>query len=728
MAGLAGLGAVLGVGAAAGLTGCSGGAAPPGPNATPGDDLVPLTPARDWTPAPRHAEGLRALATVTGTTLALHTKGGDVTFWSGVNVGSTTPGHSPGELAIDRATYRRWFSLMGQLGVRFVRIYTIHFPHCYEELRAYNLAHPQAPLYLVHGVYLPDESYLETGDLYAKGPTDAMIAEVRDASAAVHGTLRRSTRRGSAYGTWTADVSQWTAAWIVGVEWDPKATSASDATNARAPLHRGRYFASAPKATPTERWIAARMDELATYEAAHRLTMPIAHANWPTVDPLRHPEEPLDREDLVGVDANHTLPTAAWPGGTFASYHAYPYYPDFQLIQPSYQRPIPGTSEPDPYRAYLADLQRHHAGMPVVISEFGVPASLGSAHLGSKGRDQGHHSEAEAMAMDAAMLTMFKEQGLAGGLVFVWVDEWFKFTWNTVPRHATVDPERRALWHDPLTNEQYFGLLAQDPVRAGRRVIHEARDGIRVIALDHDASWVYLTLEVGRNPDRPIELGFDVVPGRGGRLPSGAGDPVYDVAVTVDTAAGSARCLIRADLDPVLLDGLPRDALPAPEPGGTGWTLQRLTLNAPRVVPSTGKRLPAEFLDIGNLRRGRWDPGQGRDTLATWNFAPPGDGTPARLALRLPWSMLVMGDPSSLTALMPTPPPGGSVARTAPTAKVTYTPTGVVIREIGLLVEAPGLGSVRAPIRWQGWNRAQATERVKDGARVLAEAFAKTST
>lgn len=59
---------------------------------------------------------------------------------------------------------------------------------------------------------------------------------------------------------------------------------------------------------------------------------------------------------------------------------------------------------------------------------------------------------------------------------------------------------------------------------------------------------------------------------------------------------------------------------------------------------------------------------------------------------------------------------------------MTYTPTGVVIREIGLLVEAPGLGSVRAPIRWLGWNRAQATERVKDGAQVLAEAFAKTST
>lgn len=728
LAGVAGLGAVLGFGAAAGLAGCSGGPPQSGPSTTSGDGaFTPVTPSGDWTPAPRTVRGLRAVATVTGTKLALHTKGGDVTFWSGVNVGSTTPGHSPGELAIDRATYRRWFELMGQLGVRFVRIYTIHFPHCYEELRAYNLAHPKAPLYLVHGIYLPDESYLETGDLYATGPTEKMVAEVRDASAAVHGTLRRATRRGSAYGTWTADVSPWTAAWIVGVEWDPKATSASDATNAKAPHHAGRYFGSAKNATPTERWIAARMDELATYEAARGLSVPIAHANWPTVDPLRHPEEPLDREDLVGVDANHVVPTAAWPGGTFASYHAYPYYPDFQLIQPSYQQPVPGSSEPDPYRAYLADLQRHHAGMPVVISEFGVPASLGAAHLGSNGRDQGNHTEADAMGMDAAMLTMFKAQGLAGGLVFAWADEWFKFTWNTLPRHGAVDPERRALWHDPLTNEQYFGVLAQDPVRAGRRVIHEDRTGIQVVTLDHDASWVYLNLDLERAPDRPIELGFDIVPGGGLRLPGGAGDPVYDVAVTIDAAAGTARCLIRADLDPVLLDGLPRNALPPAERNGSGWTLQRLTLNAPRVVPSTRKALPAEFLDIGTLQRGRWDPGQGRDTLATWDFTPAGDGTPARVAVRLPWSMLAMSDPSSLTALVPTPEPGAARSQVAPTAKVTYRPVGVVIGEIGLLVEAPGVGSVRVPIRWEGWNRAQATERVKDGVLALVQAFVTTS-
>jgi hypothetical protein len=210
-----------------------------------------------------------------------------------------------------------------------LRIYTIHPPRMYEELRSYNEAHPAAPIYLMQGVYLPDESYVQTGDLYTRGPTKAFSDELRDASDAVHGRLQRRVSRGHASGSWKADVSAWVAGWIVGVEWDPRAISASDRRNVAAPDFHGRFFSSVSddtETTPTERWIAARMDELATAEAAKGCSAPIAFVNWPTADPL-HPHEPLAREDLVGVDANHVAASAAWPGGTFASFHAYPTTP-----------------------------------------------------------------------------------------------------------------------------------------------------------------------------------------------------------------------------------------------------------------------------------------------------------------------------------------------------------------------------------------------------------------
>ena len=48
------------------------------------------------------------------------------------------------------------------LGIRVIRIYTLHAPAFYDELDAWNRAHA-TPLYLVQGVYLPDETYTEAG-------------------------------------------------------------------------------------------------------------------------------------------------------------------------------------------------------------------------------------------------------------------------------------------------------------------------------------------------------------------------------------------------------------------------------------------------------------------------------------------------------------------------------------------------------------------------------------
>ena len=71
------------------------------------------------------------------------------------------------------------------------------------------------------------------------------------------------------------------------------------------------------------------------------------------------------------------------------------------------------------------------------------------------------------MGIDADLMRMMRDKGLGGAFVFSWADEWFKRTWNTLERQVA---ERRQLWHDPLTNEQWFGVLATDAGDgAGRR-------------------------------------------------------------------------------------------------------------------------------------------------------------------------------------------------------------------------------------------------------------------
>ncbi len=96
----------------------------------------------------------------------MFTDDGEIDFLTGVNVGAAIPGRLPSELQIDAATWRRWLPMIADLGVHAVRIYTVQPPHFYEEFRAYNEANPDRPLYLVHGVWLPEELLAERRDLF----------------------------------------------------------------------------------------------------------------------------------------------------------------------------------------------------------------------------------------------------------------------------------------------------------------------------------------------------------------------------------------------------------------------------------------------------------------------------------------------------------------------------------------------------------------------------------
>ncbi|MEV8509961.1 hypothetical protein AB0368_34755 [Actinoplanes sp. NPDC051475] len=664
--------------------------------AIPGMQALGAPPAGpSWAPAPRLEHGLSSVAVARGRTLELRTEGGNVTFLPGINLGSTTPGHLPGELTIGAEQYRVWFAAMGWLGIRVVRIYTIHPPAFYTELARYNHANPDRPLYLMQGVYFPDESYVEKGDLYDRAVTTAFQDELRDAGAAVRGRLARDPLRGRASGAWTADVTPWLAGWIIGVELDPYASDASDRRNRTAPATRGRYFRSTPGASPTERWLAARMDELAGHEAEQGLSQPIAFVNWPTTDPLRHPEEPLEQEDLFQLDANHVLPTAAWPAGTFASYHAYPYYPDFQRHEPALQA-YRYDGRVDPYAGYLAALRRHHRAMPTLVTEFGVPSSLGSAHNGPLARSQGDHSEREAMRIDAELLRLIKDQGLAGGFLFAWADEWFKFTWNTITHQ---DGERRQLWHDALTNEQHFGLIAMDATGppdapAAYLLDDESAWPARRVTARVDESYVHLRIGLGSSPPGALTLGFDVLPGLVGKPAPGSGDRQADAAFVLDLVARGGQAYLRKELDPVPLDY----DVPAAQrgPAADGWHRFELVVNRALTIPATGERLPAELQNAGSLRYGR----PADDSRSSWYR----DGDD--LVVRGPWAMLGYADPSKHMVGVPV---GGKLTLQAGPG-------------VGVTVSASGTDQAIGRVTWTNWNRVFSTERLKDGAELFRDA------
>jgi hypothetical protein len=430
------------------------------------------------------------------------------------------------------------------------------------------------------------------------------------------------------------------------------------------------------------------MDHLAGLERQHGVSVPIAFANWPTTDPLKHPDEPLSTEDLVGVDAEHVRPTAAWPGGTFASFHAYPYYPDFLRHEKALRR-TRWHGKPDAYAGYLHALKAHFTSMPVLVTELGVPSSIGSAHLGTNGRGQGGHTEAQAMAIDADLVRLAKAQGMGAGFVFSWTDEWFKRTWNTMDHQAPA--ERRQLWHDPLTNEQWFGVVATDsqPVPDAAKDVTPSSGPVDKVAVDADASYLHVAVTFEDAVPDHVTLTSDTVPG----------PHATDYRIELRPAAHTAQAWVRAALDPVRLD----TTVPRYQPDvGKPWHRYRLLVN--RELGLHGNRLPAELVDVGRLREGDWDPKDAAyDSTATWQV----DGRTLRI--RVPWPMLGLSDPSSRTAL----------GEGKPASTVT-------IPGLALGIDAEGT-TTPLDYTWPTWSSIGYDERVKQGADRLAAAFRATS-
>ncbi|MDN4174932.1 hypothetical protein QWY28_18360 [Nocardioides sp. SOB77] len=612
--------------------------------------------------------------------LRLSTTSGERAFLAGVDVGAT------GDR--DAEHLARWFGQMRGLGVRVVRTLDLQPPAFYTALVAHNQAQPDDPLYLVQGVRPPEPPLAAPGAVL----TDPAVGRSFDQA------LRRAVDavHGAAPGGWEADASRWLAAWTIGTEWDPALLSRTDAAGSgrtAGATPTGTYVTATEDASPSERWLAARLDAVAAAEAARGRSVPVSFVSWPTTDPLAHEAaSPGPEADTVGLDPRHLRATDRWPGGTFATVHAPPYYPDFLRDDPALAE-VTWRGEPDPYAGYLTALREHLGDVPLVVGALGVPASLGSAHRGPRDRHQGPHSERDALRIDAELIRLVHDQGASGAFLAAWADEWERGTWNTA---ATVDPAGRGRWHDPLTVDQWSGLLAVESgfVPGSLATARAAQGAVRGLLVRASPSYLHvMVLGRDRVPQR-LDLLVDSVPGGGGE---GA-----DHLVQVDTAAGTARAFARAGLDPLRLYA-GRDLAAVTET--TYWRLYRQLTSASRTVGG-GEVLPPETSAVGDLVEGSWavDRG-GYDSLSTWQV----DEQNRALRLRLPWPLVGIADPSRRVAAGP-----GTSATLVPAP------------HLDLRADVDG-SRLDLRYRWPAWTAPEREERLKDGSGLVAAAFAAVS-
>ena len=729
----------------------------------PGDSLVRehlrrIPAARDTAPLPRRTRPatMRVAARVGRRVLEVPDgAGGWRPLWiKAVNLGAALPGRHPAEFPPDDGTYDGWIADMAAMGANAVRVYTIHPPHFYRALAAWNRAHPDRPLWLIHGVWteLPPGASESAYD--DRGFRGAFLAEMARVVDIVHGHARLAPRPGHASGTYTDDLSAWTLGYIIGREWEPYSVAAYVAAHRGRTAFTGRYVRVAG-GNALDVWLAGVADSMIAYEmATYNAQRPFAYTNWPTLDPLRHPTESSRAEerawlarrrervpepsveydnDAIALDATKMHATPAYPAGLFASFHAYPYYPEFMVVDPGYAATV-GPEGPSAYLGYLRELVAYHGEMPVVISEYGVPSSRGNAHLQPQGWHHGGHDEVAQAAVNARLTREIAASGAAGAGLFAWIDEWFKRNWMVLDFERPA--ERNRLWLNVLDPEQHYGVFALRAGPADSAITIDGRRGdwharapwyrrdplaappatpaLRVDALTvhHDEAYVYLRLDVGAVDwsaahyligidTYDAALGDRVLPFTQSTSPVGLEFVVAlrgrnDARVLVDSPYTLYRDVPIRGTQPVVTQAIYNRPFRTRANRDGRYDTLYVTPNR-RTIGRDGTVYPAQRVERNHLLHARQD----STSLADW-YADP---TTRTIEIRLPWGLLHVLDPSSHQVLF------GEPRRREPAGRTT-TGFRFVVQSFDPRTAAVGDRLPRgaadgfappATWRWQGW-------------------------
>ena len=600
-------------------------------------------------------------------------------FIKGINLGAALPGKYAAEFP-DRETYLGWFKEMTELGVNTIRVYTIHPPHFYQALRDYNRT-AKHPLYLIHGVW----AELPPGhDFFNASWREDWRKEMRDVINVLHGQAKLPRRPGKSSGVFTADISEWTLAIILGREWESSSVVAHNHLYPGESDWQGRFLKVA-KAHGMERFLAESMDEFLAFEWDHfHAQRPIAFTNWPTLDPLFHitestekeeeawrkklglPEEGISAEpndeDAASLDMEKFSALPACEAGLFASYHAYPYYPDFLNLDPQYSKARDAQGRNN-YAGYLADLVRHHTRHPVMISEFGVPSCRMVAHWQPQGMTHGGQDEVEQGQHDARLLRNIYESGCAGGVAFAWIDEWFKKNWLCLPFYKPLD--RKPFWYNAMDAEENYGFIGYHPGRQGPTILIDghAEDWATVptylkdrgyeLKVKADEGWLHLALFTPGGLDFSREaflVGIDTVdPARGSsRLPWGLDAKSEAGLEFVALFQGAGRTGVWVDAPYALPEHRyhPRHRYRSQANDEGNFIMPTAKSNSPR-ISRDGVRYPGRSTEIGWLPRGTQDRNAPSfDSRSEWMEGRTAEGQ-GFLEARIPWTLLLVVDPST---------------------------------------------------------------------------------
>lgn len=639
-------------------------------------------------------------------------------YLTGVDLTAALPGSFPVDASTNPSDYEAWVQQIGALGVNTISVSTILPGAFYRSLAEYNHNHSAQPLHLLQGISFadPPRDDLFNHDYYA-----ACSKEVEETIDVLHGQGDIPPSHAHTGGLYPDDISGYVAGIVIGKPWLSHVVTGDNQHHPDYQSWQGTYFAVA-SGNATEVFLAEMLDRAAEYEEGkYNWQHPEAFSTWPTLDPMRHPTEgtlleeialrrslgehisappgPYDDDDAVSLNPLDLHATPRFRSGYFAAYAVFPFYPDFIEHDPHYQA-VSDADGPDPFFGYLQDLKAHTAGIPLVITDYGVSSSLGIGHFSPSGFNEGGKTERQQGDLLARLTRNVYDAGAAGGMVFEWLDEWFRQSWIVHNFETPVD--RKPFWSDFMDPAEFYGLMAADPHRAathqlsgvpseagwttiyadakgsGGAVFEKVGDrydparDLKSLAVDSGEGFLYLRLTVAKldndNNGQPdwshvnYLIGISTAPKQAGiaylpfiapiRFPMGM---TYALQLAGPEAS---HLLIASTYDPyhvVPVEGLPYQTVlslkldwkPSLEDSGT-FEAQISEPNRRR-FGRDGKYFPPERYERGILRYGDLDPkSPDYDTLAEWHA----NARTNIIDIRIPWNLLNVTDPSSLKVMM----------------------------------------------------------------------------
>ncbi len=724
-------------------------------------------------------------------------------YLTGVGLTASLPGHYPSDSNVDPALYEKWFQDMSGLGINTIRLYTTLPPAFYRSLYQYNRAAGHTPLRLLQGVTLDDPPQ---DDFFNHDYYMACQKEISNAIDVLHGQGDVPATPAHGGGLYPNDVSNWATGIVIGKEWLSHVVAGNNQFHPDLRSYQGTYV-EVPSGSATEIFLAQMIDYAAEYEETkYNWQHPLAFLNWPTLDPLHHPTEstileevsirrglgehvptpdaPYDDDDSVSVDPTHLRARDRLKAGYFAAYSVVPFYPDFLNHDARYQatRDSEGSN---PFFGYLKDLKAQQQGIPLVITDYGIPSSLGIGHFNPAGLDQGGKTEQQQGEILARLTRNIYEAGAAGGMAFEWLDQWFRQTW--LVRNFEVPKENKSIWKNPLDPAEYSGLVA---AQSGRRDLHRlggdlsewekkpplyskvqskvfqplgdhydpARD-LKALYADADEAYLYLRVVVDKldnDNDGQVDwknvnylIGVSTLPNKAGLLYLPFIAPVrFPMGMTYAIQIAGpefSHIWIASSYDPYQVfpvEGIPSQSVLGLKLGWKPSLTENGTFESQIVEPNRrrfgrdGKYFSPQRYDRGILRYGTLDPSSpDYDSLAEWHA----NVRTNTIDIRIPWGLLGVTDPSGYRVFAGLEKDGTVITAETPNflmAVFSYRPNenarmrpimeqGHAIADAlpGMTGPATALSAGYQYYRWPSWTTPEYSLRLKDSYVILRKAI-----